>query len=74
MNLGLNSFWSDNATATGTSTSPAKKLISNNISLSHQREQEQQCQPQKLDDNELDIKEIVDHIWPCGDDSGIKLD
>ncbi|XP_073843697.1 RING finger and CCCH-type zinc finger domain-containing protein roquin [Musca autumnalis] len=84
MNLGLNSFWSDDANVTSTSASnvtptTSKTLMSssNNLSRQHpqQNQQQEQCKSQKLDDPEFDITEIVDKMWPSGgDDSGIKLE
>lgn len=78
MNLGLNSFWSEDAnTATAVGclnvTPQQTTLISNNLPATAQMQQEQ-LKPQKLDDTEFDITEIVDKMWPSGDDSGIKLD
>ena len=73
INLGLNSFWSDNNnTAVPTSTQPStNSMLSNNHPLAQQK---QQRLPHKLDDTEFDITEIVDKILPYADDSGIKLD
>ncbi|XP_061401561.1 uncharacterized protein LOC133337345 [Musca vetustissima] len=81
MNLGLNSFWSDDvnvAPTTATNASSTSNSLTNNNSLarSTQQTQMEQCQTQKLDDTEFDITEIVDKMWPKGggDDSGIKLE
>lgn len=74
INLGLNSFWSDNnnTTSVPTPTQPStNSMLNNNHPLTQQK---QQRLSHKLDDTEFDITEIVDKILPYADESGIKLD
>lgn len=76
MNLGLNSFWSDNNTtsASTTTTQPTNTALMSNNNLQLTQQQQQRRLSNKLDDTELDISDIVDKILPYADDSGIKLD
>ncbi|XP_075159855.1 RING finger and CCCH-type zinc finger domain-containing protein roquin [Haematobia irritans] len=78
INLGLDSFWNDDAktNVTPPPTQPKTTLIDTNLTITTPQSHPQQRRTsQKYDETEFDINEIVDKVWPsAADDSGIKLD